>query len=53
MDYIIGKEYAQEVIDNKESQSKAGNFCLSFSEMLSNAQKRFEIVLEIIEGEDI
>ena len=51
--YIIGKEYAQEVIDNKELQSKAGNFCLSFSEILSNAQKRFERVLEIIEGEDI
>ncbi len=51
--YIIGKEYAQEVIDNKELQSKAGNFCLSFSEVLSNAQRRFEKILKIIEGEDI
>ena len=28
--YVIGKEYTQEILDNKESQSKAGNFFYSF-----------------------
>ena len=30
--YLIGKEYAPEITDNKDEQSKAGNFVYSFSE---------------------
>ena len=46
--YLIGKKYASEITDNKEEQSKAGNFVYSFSEILNNAENRFENILKIL-----
>ena len=47
--YLIGKEYEQEIIDNKEDQSQAKNFVYSFSEVLAQAEKRFKTILDIID----
>ena len=43
--YLIGKECSQEILDNKDGQSKAGNFIYSLREILDNADKRIESII--------
>ena len=49
--FVIGKEYDESVRAIKDEQEKAGNFLMSYVEVLSKAEKRFSDILKILEGQ--
>ena len=47
--FIIGKKYHESIRANKSDQEKAGNFLMSYLEVLSNAESKYRDILKILE----
>ena len=48
--FVIGKQYDESVRAIKGNQENAGNFLMSYSEILSKAERRFRDILKILEN---
>ncbi len=48
--FIIGKKYDESIKTIKNKQAMAGNFLMSYSEVLSNAEKKYSDILKILEN---
>ena len=48
--FIIGKKYDESIKTIKNKQEKAGNFLMSYSEVLSNASRKYSDILKILEN---
>ena len=48
--FIIGKKYDESIKTIKSKQEMAGNFLMSYSEVLSNAERKFSDILKILEN---
>ena len=48
--FVIGKQYDDSVRAVKEEQERAGNFLMSYSEVLSQAARKFSDILKILEN---
>ena len=47
--YLIGKQYDASITTIKAAQEKAGNFLISYSEVLANAERKFNDILKILQ----
>lgn len=48
--FVIGKQYDESVRAVKSDQEKAGNFLMSYSDVLSRSEKKFKDILKILEN---
>ena len=48
--FVIGKQYDEAVKAVKDGQEKAGIFLMSYSDVLSRSERKFEDILKIIEN---
>ena len=48
--FVIGKKYDESIRAIKEEQKKSGNFLMSYSDVLSKAERKFKDILNILEG---
>ena len=49
--FVIGKQYDESVRAIKKDQENAGNFLMSYSEVLSNASRKYSDILKILENQ--
>ena len=48
--FVIGKQYDESIRAIKSGQENAGNFLMSYSEVLSKAERKFSDILKILEN---
>ena len=51
--FVVGYSYNASIASFKSDQEKAGNFFHSYTEILHDAEKRFESILNVLNGEDL